>query len=291
MTVRRTPRTCTYICCHIQSSALVMVSHIVHYISYAYRFLRLYPQRKFITDLHLSVNERKITVYNRLVIVMTEETPNSCLAVSYGSEIHWSVSLAEREIFVLSVKVSHFSCKGDNIRRVHTLVFHNIESKFLVYLLGLREFTYAAGVGVSGNAVIRNTPCYPNCTLSSFTLSNEFHNPRLILITHCKGLSCIIITVLLNQLMHNCNCLSCGCRSLKCNLHKGKVSQPTLFVPQFLTSAPGSFNNRYLMVIHKAHNSIRVRNLWNKHIILLWREPVSYVNHLPCSMHSGRRIG
>lgn len=95
-----------------------------------------------------AVNVVKVFIHALYPFVV--ETPYTCFAVAYSTEIGRSIGICEREFSVLSTKISAFPGKADNVLGIDDVLF-----------VMQIELVNAALIGMAGDAVVWDTYCYP----------------------------------------------------------------------------------------------------------------------------------
>ena len=83
--------------------------------------------------------------------------------------------------------------------------------KTILFSLGdLRELPDPADVGMGANLSVRNLHRDPDGTFTPLSLTDELHDPCFFLVADSEGLSLVTVTVLVHQLAHDADSVSCG---------------------------------------------------------------------------------
>ena len=237
----------------------------------------------------VAVQEGKVAVHHRRVIVVAEETPDTGLAVADGAEIQGPVSFAEAEIRIRAVVVAHFPCEGNHVGRIHTLVRHDAEAQFLIGFARLWELADAAGVGVGGNAIVRHAAGHPYGPFAAGALADDFHDPGLLLVADGEGFPGRAIPILPDQLVHDSDGLPGRGRTLQGQMHQREVVQVALRVHEFLPPVPGRLDDAQLLLVHLADDGVGIGRL--RDVVKRMGAPAPDRDHFPGGMGAGPRIG
>ena len=288
--VGRRPGTGADIACHVQGGAFVVVAHVPLDVAVAHGGIRLNPQRQFVVLAQVPVQERQIAVHHFLGVVAPIKTPHAGLAVADGAPVQRTIGFAEAEIGIGPVKITHFAGKGDDVCAVHGVaVLGHAEAQLLVHLLGLRELTDAAGVGIRANVVVRDAAGHPDCTHAARPLADKLHDPGLFLVADGKRLAGFAVAIFLHQCVHDGDGFPCRCRPLQRQVHKSEIVQRPVRVAELFAASPGGFHDGNLLLVHQTGDGIRIRGLCN--VMHDGRVPPAAHNHLFAGfMLSGGRI-
>ena len=137
-----------------------------------------------IAFIEFTIQVRNVFVHFILIIMMTEETPNTSICIPNILEIDRTIRITETEICIFSCEETHFTSKGNDIFRIHAVLF-----------VFQRELTNTTQVGMSCDAVVWHPKGNPNSTFSTWTLTDDFHDPSFILIANGKSLTGGFVTI------------------------------------------------------------------------------------------------
>ena len=99
-----------------------------------------------------------------------------------------SIGCLEREICVLTFKITFLACELHNVFRVAPV--------FLVFEVDSGDTRL---VGMGTDTIVRYASSHPNSAFPPRTFANQVHNPNFIRVAYRKGLALAGITVFLDQ--------------------------------------------------------------------------------------------
>ena len=189
----------------------------------------------------------------------TEERPYAGFAAAHRSEFERRVHVAEAEILVAAVVISHFAGERNDIRGIKTILW-----------VVKRELRDAGLVGMRTDVTVGDTAGYPDDafvdvpTLHDFApLAYHLENPRLFLVHYRERFAAGGVTVRIGQLHDGGDGLPRRSSPLERDVDERTVVDAAIGVCQFRTAAIGSLSDNQLTVVHVAYRGVGVCGLRN----------------------------
>ena len=231
---------------HVHRSSFVVVAHAVE--DRFGRHLRagLHPQRHAVV---LVVAHRVVGVSVHVVGHGAEEGPHAGFAGAHGAEVERRIGVAEAEIGVRAVVVTHLTGERDHVRGVEAVLG-----------IVLREGGDAGLVGVGRDIAVGNAARHPDDAFAGVpalfvelaALADQLHDPRLVRVGDRERLAARRIAVGVGQLGDHADGLAGGPGPLQRNVYQRSVVHAARRVLQFGTASVGRFADDERMLVHVA---------------------------------------
>ena len=111
------------------------------------------------------------------------------------------------------------------------------------------------------DAVVRDADGYPHGTFHTRALAHDFENPGLVLVTHGDALASAVVTILLHEVGHDDDRLTCRGGTLQPQMHHGEIVEQSFRVLQLQAAVEGGFHDAHLLLVDKADDVIGVFHL------------------------------
>ena len=106
-------------------------------------------------------------------------------------------------------------------------------------------------VGMGADHVVGHALGHPNCTLLILTLTDEFHNPHLVLVGNGETLTATLVAILLTKFVYQLNGLARSLTTLKGNPHKRTVVHHARTTIQLGTTTEGCLHDAELVLVQE----------------------------------------
>ena len=200
----------------------------------------------------LAVDVGQVLVHLGLVIVVAEETPHACIGIAYRREGDRTIGIAETEVLILAVEIAFLARKGNDVLGVQA-VLGVIQGKL----------AYAGEIGMGTDAVVGDAYGYPHCAFHARPLADNLENPGLVLVAHGNRLARAAVAVLLQEVGHDDDGLTCRCGTLQSQIHHREIVEQTFGILQLQAAVKGGFHDAHLLLINMADDVIGVFHLRN----------------------------
>ena len=142
---------------------------------------------------------------------------------------------------------------------------------------------------MSRDTIVRHTNSHPHGTTYAGTLAYHLHNPHFIGVGNGKRFATAIIAILLHQLGHHLDSLTCRTRTLQAQVNQATIVDNTCRVHQLRTPAESGLSNRQLIFVHVAHYIIGLTSLFYLSQVLT-RIPLINIDHRSLLVHASRVV-
>ena len=263
-------RTSTKILCDVECRAFVVVAHGVLHVLYGDFAVGLHVEGHRLVGRTLDIGQKLLAAISEHV----EVAPHAGLAIAACTKIKRCIGLGEAEVLVHPIEVAFLAGKRNDIRRIHAV--------FLVVHVELMD---TALVGMSRDTIVWHTNSHPHGTTYAGTLAYHLHNPHFIGVGNSERLATAIIAILLHQLGHHLDSLTCRTRTLQAQINQATIVDNTCRVHQLGTPAESGLSNRQLKFVHVAHYIIGLTSLFYLSQVLT-RIPLINIDHRSLLVHT-----
>ena len=142
-------------------------------------------------------------------------------------------------------------------------------------------------VGMSRDAIIRDTYSYPYGTTHTRAFTYHFHNPDLIRIGNSERLTTAVIAVFLYKIGHHLNGFTGSTGTLQSQVNQTAVINNTGSIHQFRTTAESSLGNSQLEFVDVTNNIVSLAGLLYPAQIFAGI-PLMYIHQSAFLMYTGR---
>ena len=239
---------------HVHRSPFVVVAHAVEDCFGRHLRAGFHPQRHAVV---LVVAHRVVGVSVHVVGHGAEEGPHAGFAGAHGAEVERRIGVAEAEIGVRAVVVTHLTGERDHVRGVEAVLG-----------IVLREGGDTGLVGVGRDIAVGNAACHPDDAFAGVpalfvelaALADQLHDPRLVRVGDRERLAARRIAVGVGQLGDHADGLAGGPGPLQRNVYQRSVVHAARRVLQFGTASVGRFADDERMLVHVAAYGCRCKN-------------------------------
>ena len=245
-TIRRVVRACTEILANIQRSTFIMVAHGILHILYGDFAVCFQIKRHWLIGFTFYIRKKFFSTVGKHI----EIAPYTGFTVATCTEIQRSVCICKTEILIHAGKVTFFAGKRNHIGRIKAIIL-------VVHI----ELMDTGLVGMSRDAIIRDTYSYPYGTTHTRAFTYHFHNPDLIRIGNSERLTTAVIAVFLYKIGHHLNGFTGSTGTLQSQVNQTTVINNTSSIHQFRTTSKSSLGNGKLEFVDVTNNIVSLAGL------------------------------
>ena len=114
---------------------------------------------------------------------------------------------------------------------------------------------------MGADAVVGDADGYPHGTFHTRALAYDFEYPSLVFVTHGDRLTRATVTILLQEVGHDDDGLTCRSGTLQSQIHHGEIVEQPIGVLQLQAAVEGGFNDAHLLLVNVADDVIGVFHL------------------------------